>query len=1242
MAASESNYGNAPGNELFGIKALPGQPGTSLQTHEGPYGGTTQNATFASYNSPMDAVNAFVDLIQNHYPGAVGAQTLDDFVHGLKQGGYFTAAEDEYKGILQGIQGRIGDAVDAALSGAQGAATGAVQAGQQAVQKATQAVTGQPDTTGMVFPVVGYQGNVNDHWGSVTGGSDIMADRGTPVVAMESGKVVESGFNKIGGNSVLIQGDDGNQYYYAHFDAAPSVQVGDQIKAGTFLGPVGNTGDASGGPTHLHIGIGPSILLGNDKYGGTGGDYDAVGLLRSVLSGSQGSGQSTSSAAGPQAIATPSKPTTTQPSANEPTYMSTMQPATGASQPAAGQSLIDQLLHQGQNTVGGAFSALGSTAQGALGGAQDLLSQAGGTAQQQVQNAVQNAGGTAQNALNTGQGLLNTAATDVTQAPQTLNDLLTQNALMSAGIPVAQGAQNLPSYLQGLVSPTQDALGSALNTALSGPSQNISDILGSTQAQDLLSNPLVQQVSGQILGPMLGMPNLGGARPMPSTLDAMQTIQDLTNKYAGTAGSSSIPMAGQAPLTLGVDPSVMTPEDRDAYNQARVIVSGMSMGAPTEGGIPSPSGITPGQWLGGLFRGGIVSSPSTMLDVASNSAIMPLISYLTGSARDVLGAVPDIATGQGLGPTAARLYGRNLGTATGLNQAADTFLSQLKPETLLSENPLSLIGRAQPGPEQLAAYLGEGAGALHGAMSQAARQPITSGELGAVGAELGAGQGLSGQDLQDFVRNFIANPPDDAKAAAEGVAARATATQNLGWLAGGIGQGVAKIPDPIGSALFPVYRKGMQIASRMAEFTPGLGLTGSVIDAARGKLGYGPYAAGLGSTPVDNAVGPLAERLANNAIGTALGLWLASKADIHQPGGATITGSWQGLTPDQQDALRASGQMPNGVQFPDGSWHDWSKVPPAFRGPLMLAGAYGDSQRAYDQAALTQQFSGPNAYGVEDPRWAQAHALLNEISTQFVNQTPLRNLSSAVDLLTGGSNQKGLQPLVDLPSSILSGLVPGSAVTRSVAEATDPLERQALRPETMSQVLPAILQNVQQNLPGLREQLPARVDVMGRDIQNPLQGIAGLLPLHPAAGQPSPVLAAMAAAGVAPSAPPPSIPYGPNAQINLRPDEQQTYERYRGQLLDQYAGPMVASPAFQQLPDYAQRRALGNVLQNVDAAAGRMLLGDLAPTAQDRLSIRGALAPVMPYGPSGLDVMTQMRNHAAQRALVQALLSQSA
>lgn len=136
-----------------------------------------------------------------------------------------------------------------------------------------------------VFPVQGYNAPINLHWGDVKGGSDLFAPRGTPVLNMAGGRVISAGWDNVGGWSVLVNGEDGNQYYYAHLDKAPSVQAGQTIPEGTYLGPVGNTGDAAHTQTHLHIGIGPKILLGADKYGGTGGDFDAVTMLKNTLGG---------------------------------------------------------------------------------------------------------------------------------------------------------------------------------------------------------------------------------------------------------------------------------------------------------------------------------------------------------------------------------------------------------------------------------------------------------------------------------------------------------------------------------------------------------------------------------------------------------------------------------------------------------------------------------------------------------------------------------------------------------------------------------------------------------------------------------------------------------------------------------------------------------------------------------------------------------------------------------------------
>lgn len=80
-------------------------------------------------------------------------------------------------------------------------------------------------------------------------GDDIMSPRGTPVVAAQSGNAVRTP-NGLGGNAVIVYATNGDYTYYAHLD---SYGASGNVGAGTQIGTVGNTGDAAGGPTHLHF-----------------------------------------------------------------------------------------------------------------------------------------------------------------------------------------------------------------------------------------------------------------------------------------------------------------------------------------------------------------------------------------------------------------------------------------------------------------------------------------------------------------------------------------------------------------------------------------------------------------------------------------------------------------------------------------------------------------------------------------------------------------------------------------------------------------------------------------------------------------------------------------------------------------------------------------------------------------------------------------------------------------------------
>lgn len=112
----------------------------------------------------------------------------------------------------------------------------------------------------LVMPVVGVEADdLHDSFRSGRSGGrrhnaiDIMAPRGTPLLAVSDGTIAHRGTNRLGGRVFYLISPDGRYaFYYAHLDRyAPGTVDGATVQQGDTLGFVGQTGNARA--PHLHF-----------------------------------------------------------------------------------------------------------------------------------------------------------------------------------------------------------------------------------------------------------------------------------------------------------------------------------------------------------------------------------------------------------------------------------------------------------------------------------------------------------------------------------------------------------------------------------------------------------------------------------------------------------------------------------------------------------------------------------------------------------------------------------------------------------------------------------------------------------------------------------------------------------------------------------------------------------------------------------------------------------------------------
>jgi murein DD-endopeptidase MepM/ murein hydrolase activator NlpD len=136
---------------------------------------------------------------------------------------------------------------------------------------ASRAETGPLAARHLVMPVLGYDARkLRDNFDETRGGVrrhealDIMAARGTPVVAADDG-IIAKLYRSAAGGITVYQFDATQEYayYYAHLDRyREGLREGESVKRGDVIGYVGSTGNAPESAPHLHFTI---FELGAEK-----------------------------------------------------------------------------------------------------------------------------------------------------------------------------------------------------------------------------------------------------------------------------------------------------------------------------------------------------------------------------------------------------------------------------------------------------------------------------------------------------------------------------------------------------------------------------------------------------------------------------------------------------------------------------------------------------------------------------------------------------------------------------------------------------------------------------------------------------------------------------------------------------------------------------------------------------------------------------------------------------------------
>lgn len=568
-----------------------------------------------------------------------------------------------------------------------------------------------------------------------------------------------------------------------------------------------------------------------------------------------------------------------------------------------------------------------------------------------------------------------------------------------------------------------------------------------------------------------------------------------------------------------------------------------------------PPGI--GDWFRLLRYNAMLSGPRTfMVNLVGNGAEVLYRVSRDAAASTVRGRPEEILP---------EVKGAYAGFRRGLDSAMDVMMHGISEEAAKrGDVPSSLSARLEnPIARNIATTLEVPTRTL-----QAADEPfhqLAYGlSIGREAAKAASAQGLRGHAWAERVAELMGQPTTGMMKLAEGTANRMTFKGDMGATGNLIG-GLSRLPV-IGPVVLPFVKTVYHISARGIDRSP-LGLVGTAIDLKAGKYGgtVRELRQSLGAAGVEGqVVPPLGERVFDNALGATVAVWLYTQA---MEGNVTGAGPDD---PEKRDMLRATGWQPYSFKIGDRyvSYANWG---PFALTPALAAGA-----------AEAQTYAKPGAS--VDKTVLDA---LRRTSQVVQEQTYLKTIGDVWRAFKEPDKYGGR-----LEESLVENLVPFGSLLNTVGQATDPLLREPQRGN--------VAENVAERLPGLRQQLPPRDDVLGRPIENPQQGLGALSPLRVSDAKPEPLIEELLRRHVDISPAPKDV-----LNVPLNPAEQRKFEEVNGRLIQQYMPKVLAEPNYQRATPEQQSAVLSALLDRLRGQARSVVLGGMGEAeARRRLTER--------------------------------------